>query len=214
MFVVFHLYTHDMRHAIKKKRKKKQKKMPQSFIKRKPGRPRGSKNRLVEERERQQVKKQSVEKTLGRPRGSRNKNDSKRSIRKPARVSYATLYMDATGGGKGSATILDLLSLLEKKVAQIWTDDHVREFFGALKNSIDDEWEEVENTCHIYMSSKGRLVSADDNVLSTCVLFPGIALSAAFLEHYIHTSADAMTYGDFIRQTCRRLKRRAEALLA
>jgi len=180
---------------------------------RKPGRPKGSKNRpkdivLSEQLLKTSKKKDSV--GPGRPRGSKNKSGSKKSFRKPAKISYAKLYMNATGGARGSGTILELLTILENAITKHWTDKRVIEFFGNGHDN--NQADDVENACHIYMSSKGRLVS-DRNTLSVCVLFPGLKLSAKFLEHYIHSSTDLLTYGDFVTQTRTRLQKRARALL-
>ncbi len=178
---------------------------------RKPGRPKGSKNRPREiiSPESLMPHKKSTRKKAGRPRGSKNKDGSKKSFRKPSKVSYAKLYMNATGGARGSGTILELLTILETTVTKTWTNKRIIAFF---KDGNDDLADELENKCHIYMSSKGRLVS-DNHSLSTCVLFPGLNLSGKFLEHYIHSSTDALTYGDFVTQTRIRLQKRALALL-
>jgi len=185
--------------------------MPKIISRRNPGRPKGSKNRSFEQRVKESVHKKSSIKSSGRPRGSKNQHGYNRSFRKPAKVSYAKLYMNATGGAQGSGTILELLTLLENVVTKTWTDARVEEYFDDGRNT--QQTEEVENACHIYISSKGRLVAGDNDVLSKCVLFPGIGLSTKFLDHYIHSAADTMTYGDFVTQTCLRLKRRASALL-
>ena len=186
--------------------------MPQTISRRKPGRPKGSKNRSIEKQVTESLMKKAAIKATGRPRGSKNKNGYKRSFRKPAKVSYAKLYMNATGGAQGSGTILELLTLLENVVTKTWTDARVQEYFGDGKNHAQAD--KIENACHIYISSKGRLVAGEDDVLSTCVLFPKIGLSTRFLDHYIHSSADTMTYGDFVVQTSLRLQKRAAALLS
>jgi hypothetical protein len=135
---------------------------------------------------------------------------SKKSFRKPAKMSYAKLYMDATGGATGSGNILELLRILETSVRKGWTDDKIMDVFG---DGEDDELaDELENDCHVCMSSKGRLVSDHNNTLSTCMLFPGVKLSVKFLDHYIHTHTDTLSYGDFVTATRQRLQRRARAL--
>ena len=178
------------------------------MVKRRPGRPPGSKNKSFEQRVKESLEKKSFKKA-GRPRGAKNKHGYKRSFRKPAKVSFAKLYMNATGGAAGSGNILELLAILENSIAKGWTDDRVQKYF---KDGNDRQADTIENTCHVYMSSKGRLVSADDDVLEKCVMFPGVKLSSAFLDHYIHTPADVMTYGDFVVQSRVRLQRRASDL--
>jgi hypothetical protein len=184
---------------------------PEKSSKRKPGRPVGSKNRTLEEKE-QEKRKTSVH-NRGRPRGSKNKKGTK--VRPPAKVSYAHLYMNATGappplGMRKNGTILDLLQLLDKVVADYWTDQRVLQVFRSGESSVH----EIENQCHFYASSKGRLISTDNNTLSSCVLFPGVNLSSEFLDQYLHTFDDVLTYGDYVSQVTQKLERRAIALSA
>jgi hypothetical protein len=113
-----------------------------------------------------------------------------------------------TAGAKGTGNILELLNLLTTNVQQNWTDAKVSKFF---KNKSEATFDEMENNCHFFASSKGRLVCANNN-LADCQLFPGIQLSGDFLDHYIHSFEDVLTYGDFVSQTRTALQQRAKSL--
>jgi len=177
--------------------------MDDDVPKRKPGRPPGSKNKTTIEES--QEEKQPV----GRPSGSKNKKGTKPPPKPTGKLSYADLYMNATGAAKGSGTILELLALLEASQKQ-WTDERILQYFS--KDDFEDSVCEMENSCHVYSSSKGRLI-AESNTLPSCKLFPGVELSSKFLDHYIHTFDDVLSYGDFVSKTCQTLQMRAKKLL-
>jgi len=172
--------------------------------KRGPGRPRGSKNRSKTSHH---TSPERTRRPAGRPKGSRNKKGVK--IRTPSKVDAAQLYQSASGARPGQGTITDLLDILDNAVKKGWSDERILEFFGP--ESTEESRCDLENECHFYSSSKGRLV-AENNTLSTCVLFPGVKLTEQFLLHYIHSFDDVLTYGEHIAQTSANLYRRAREL--
>ena len=178
--------------------------IPTKKTTKKPGRPIGAKN--VTMHVSQVSISQEEKRAPGRPRGARNKKGVK--VKTPSQVDYADRYSDVSGAPPGSRTVLDLMDILEHSVQTYWTDERVMDFFGS--HSTRDP-EELENKCHFYASSKGRLIS-EHNSLSECELFPNVALSAHYLDQFIHTFDDVATYGEFVRDTRAYLQRRAQAL--
>ena len=141
----------------------------------------------------------------GRPAGARNKNPLKqREVALGPNSFEVRMPQQAVASGLG--TYLQLESLLTAKIDSYWTDERVIEFFAT-----DESTESMENKCHFYSSSKGRLV-VDDGSLEQCGLFPGVHLSSDFLSKYLHNYTDVANYGFFVSQTAQTLRQRARVL--
>src|SRR5690348_14009976 len=93
----------------------------------------------------------------GRPKGSRNKKGVK--IKPPSKVDFAFQYERMNGAPAGAGTIIQLVDMLEECVRTKWTDEKILTYFGSQSKH---DPENIENQCHFYCSSKGRLV-ADPN---------------------------------------------------
>lgn len=142
----------------------------------------------------------------GRPPGAKNKSLPKQREVTLKPDSFEVRYSSMLSPQNGLGTYTQLEEMLQKSLDENWTDDKVLAVF-----SNDEETTNIENQCHFYSSSKGRVV-IDDGSLSNCGLFPGITLSAEFLSHYLHTYTDVENYGYFVGITVRRLRDRARKL--
>lgn len=141
----------------------------------------------------------------GRPVGARNKNPLKRREVVLGPNSFE-VRMPQQAFATGLGTYLQLESLLKANLDSYWTDERVLEFFAT-----DEDAESMENKCHFYSSTKGRLV-VDDGSLEQCGLFPGVHLSSEFLSRYLHNYTDVANYGFFVSQTAQTLRQRARNL--
>lgn len=143
----------------------------------------------------------------GRPKGAKNKAPKKlREVVLHAR-SYEVLHNADQPPSPELGTYLQLEALLQREMTAYWTDARVLEAFAT-----DDATTELEDKCHFYSSSKGRIV-VDDGSLHECMLFSNnIDLSSDFLEHYLHNYDDISNYGDFVARSVADLRHRARML--
>ena len=142
----------------------------------------------------------------GRPPGSKNKGPLVGRTVVLGENSYEVRGAPRETSSTGLGGFLQLEAMLRAKVDEYWTDARVLEFFAS-----DDEATAMEDKCHFYSSSKGRLV-VDDGSLSSCGLFPGIELSSTFLSQYLHNYTDVANYGSFVAITAQTLRHRARML--
>jgi len=142
----------------------------------------------------------------GRPPGSRNKGPLKQRYVELDDQSFEVRVLPTLESSTGLGTYLQLENILNEKLTAYWTDERILQYFPD-----DETAENMENACHIYSSSKGKMV-IDDGSLSKCSLFPGISISVSFLENYLHNYDDVANYGDFIHATTQRLRHRARLL--
>lgn len=147
----------------------------------------------------------------GRPRGARNKNPLKQRVVVLGPNSYEARQQTSTQqhhltSATGLGTFLQLEALLTSNLKTYWTDEKVLAHFGT-----DAQSDVMEDMCHFYSSSKGRLI-VDDGSLQKCGLFPGIELSSDFLSRYLHNYTDVSNYGALVAHTIQTLRQRARAL--
>ena len=141
----------------------------------------------------------------GRPPGARNKNPLKQRDVVLGPNSYEVRAAPQTSA-TGIGSFLQLEALLQQKVDEYWTDVTILQFFAT-----DEQATDMEDKCHFYSSSKGRLV-VDDGTLAHCGLFPGIDMSSAFLSQYLHNYTDVANYGSFVATTAQKLRQRARLI--
>lgn len=142
----------------------------------------------------------------GRPRGAKNKNPLKQREVVLGPNSYEVRMAPPQISATGLGSYLQLEAILQKKIDEYWTDEKLLQFFAT-----DEQATDMEDKCHFYSSSKGRLV-VDDGSLSHCGLFPGIEMSSNFLSQYLHNYTDVANYGSFVATTAQTLRQRARLI--
>lgn len=142
----------------------------------------------------------------GRPPGSKNKAPLKQREVILKSNSFEAQNQQLFTPTPGLGSYLELEMMLQQAVDAHWTDENVLDAFAN-----DDLATMMEDKCHVYSSSKGRVV-VDDGTLPQCGLFPGVNLSAEFLAHYLHNYTDIESYGHFVALTTHRLRDRARKL--
>lgn len=144
----------------------------------------------------------------GRPVGAKNKAPLKQREVVLSKNSFEARNPHLLAPPTGLGSWVELQMILQQSIDKHWTDELVVASF-----STDDLTSSIENQCHFYSSSKGRVV-VDDGSLTQCGLFPGVSLSADFLTHYLHNYTDVENYGHFVALTTQRLRDRARKLIA
>lgn len=143
----------------------------------------------------------------GRPNGAWNKNPLKdRAPAVPLKPNSFEAVVLPSMRSRRTNKFDELLHILETSVQRYWTDERLLASF-ATNEAADD----MENKCHFYSSSKGKLV-VDDGNLHTCSLFPHIAFGVEFLEQYLHSYEDVANYADYIHDVSQSLRQRAREL--
>lgn len=130
-------------------------------------------------------------------------------MRPPSKIDFVEHYKHQFGARHGQGTIVDLLDILDDAIRTGWTNERTLQYFGSQTTA--ESQEELENNCHFYASSKGRIIAEGHN-LRKCKMFPGVKLSTDFLDQYIHTLDDFATYGDYVTRVVSHLRKRAQRL--